>query len=151
MRKTKLTLLLFAALLIGICVGFYANSAIIRARIRAYNQIPANMPQHVTDRLTQRLDLTPSQREQVLATLLSYQDHMAATREKNRAMFAELLAEVTAQIDQHLTPEQQVEHANLQAEISARRRETRTIKRALATPHAEEKPHNNKASPSKNK
>ena len=35
MRNTKLILLLLAALLIGMCAGFYINSAIIRARIRA--------------------------------------------------------------------------------------------------------------------
>ena len=35
MRKTKLTLLLLAALLVGVCIGFYANNAIIQARMGA--------------------------------------------------------------------------------------------------------------------
>ena len=36
MRKTKLILLLLAALLLGVCLGFFGNTAIIRARIRFF-------------------------------------------------------------------------------------------------------------------
>ena len=55
MRKTKLTLLLLAALLVGVCLGFFGNSAIIRARIQKFSQIPANMPEHITAKLTESI------------------------------------------------------------------------------------------------
>ena len=64
MPKTKLILLLLAALLTGVCLGFFGNSAIIRARIRHFSQIPENMPRHITARLTERLHLDPQQQEQ---------------------------------------------------------------------------------------
>ena len=150
MRNTKLILLLLAALLIGMCAGFYINSAIIRARIRAYNQIPANIPQHVTDRLSKRLDLTPEQCGKILATMQGYQARMDETREKSRAMFDELMAEVFVQIDQHLTPEQQAEHARIQDEISAKRRAARDMRRAL-TPPPKDAPRNNKTPRDNNK
>ena len=130
MPKTKLTLLLLAALLLGACLGFYINDAIIRARIRSYSQIPENMPQHITGLLTKRLDLTPEQQQQVLAVLNSYRDCMAQAREQTRNLFTSLLQEITAEVDQHLTPEQVAEHKKMLDELQKRRQDNHALRRA---------------------
>lgn len=129
MPKTKLTLLLLAALLLGACLGFYINDAIIRARIRSYSQMPENMPQHITGLLTKRLDLTPEQQQQVLAVLNSYSDRMAQAREQTRNLFTSLLQEITTEVDQHLTPEQVAEHKKMLAELQKRRQDNRALMR----------------------
>ena len=81
MRKTKLTLLLLAALLVGVCIGFYGNNAIIQARIRHFSQIPGNMPEHITQKLTQRLDLDAGQRAQVFAIVQSFDGRLQEARD----------------------------------------------------------------------
>ena len=131
MRKTKLILLLLAALLVGVCLGFFGNSAIIRARIARFSQIPHNMPQHIADKLTERLDLDAAQREKVLAVFVAYESRLQESREKSRAMFDELKQEMSAQVDQHLTPAQIEEHHKMLAEFDQQRRADRALMRAM--------------------
>ena len=130
MRKTKLTLLLLAPLLVGVCLGFFGNSAIIKARIQKYSQIPENMPEHITAKLTERLDLDAEQQEQVLAVLKAYEGRMEETRQQRRALIDALLEEVRLEIAKHLTPEQQAEHKKMLEEMDQRRRDTRALIRA---------------------
>ena len=130
MRKTKLTLLLLAALLVGVCLGFFGNSAIIKARVQKYSQIPENMPEHITARLTERLDLDEAQQVQVLAVFKAYEGRMEETRQQRRALIDALLEEVRLEIAKHLTPEQQEEHKKMLAEMNQRRRESRALIRA---------------------
>ena len=133
MRKTKLTLLLLAALLTGVCLGFFGNSAIIRARIARFSQIPHNMPQHITDKLTERLELDAAQQEKVLAVFMAYEPRMKENREQSRANFNALLEEMRQQIAQHLTPEQREEHKKMLAELDQRMQENRALMRAFPT------------------
>ena len=130
MRKTKLTLLLLAALLVGVCLGFFGNSAIIKARIQKYSQIPENMPEHITAKLTDRLDLDAEQQVQVLAVFKAYEGRMEETRQQRRALIDALLEEVRLEIAKHLTPEQQAEHKKMLEEMDQRRRDTRALIRA---------------------
>ena len=130
MRKTKLTLLLLAALLVGVCLGFFGNSAIIKARIQKYSQIPENMPEHITQKLTDRLDLDAEQQVQVLAVFKAYEGRMEETRQQRRALIDALLEEVRLEIAKHLTPEQQAEHKKMLEEMDQRRRDTRALIRA---------------------
>ena len=130
MRKTKLTLLLLAALLVGVCLGFFGNSAIIKARIQKYSQIPENMPEHITARLTERLDLDAEQQVQVLTVFKAYEGRMEETRQQRRALIDALLEEVRLEIAKHLTPEQQAEHKKMLEEMDQRRRDTRALIRA---------------------
>ena len=130
MRKTKLTLLLLAALLVGVCLGFFGNSAIIKARIQKYSQIPENMPEHITAKLTERLDLDAEPQVQVLAVLKAYEGRMEETRQQRRALIDALLEEVRLEIAKHLTPEQQAEHKKMLEEMDQRRRDTRALIRA---------------------
>jgi hypothetical protein len=134
MKKTKLALLLLTALLAGVCIGFFTNNAIIRARIRQYSQMPANMPEHITQKLTERLKLDATQQEQVRAVFVAYEARMSETREKSRSMFDSLLAEMSLQIDQYLTPAQKEEHLKLLAELDQRHRDTRALLRAFPPP-----------------
>jgi hypothetical protein len=59
---------------------------------------------------------------------------MKETREKSRSMFDSLLAEMSLQIDQYLTPEQKEEHLKLLAELDQRHREIRALLRAYPPP-----------------
>ena len=136
MRKTKLTLLLLAALLVGVCLGFFGNSAIIRARIQQFSQIPANMPEHITGKLTERLDLDAEQQQQVLAVFKTYEARMEETRQQRRALIDALLEEVRVEIAQYLTPEQQEEHKKMLAEMDQRHRDARALMRAFPPPAA---------------
>lgn len=136
MRKTKLTLLLLAALLVGVCLGFFGNSAIIRARIQKFSQIPANMPEHITAKLTERLELDATQQQQVLAVFKAYETRMEETRQQRRALIDALLEEVRVEIAQHLTPEQQEEHKKMLAEMGQRHRDARALMRAFPSPAA---------------
>ena len=136
MRKTKLTLLLLAALLVGVCIGFFGNSAIIKARVQKYSQIPANMPEHITAKLTDRLDLNAEQQQQVLAVFKAYEGRMEETRQQRRALIDALLEEVRVEIAKYLTPEQQEEHKQLLVEMDQRHRDTRALIRAFPPPAA---------------
>ena len=131
MPKTKLILLLLAALLTGVCLGFFGNSAIIRARIRHFSQIPENMPRHITARLTERLHLDPQQQEQVLAIFVAYDTRLQETRDKSRAMYQALRDEMSAEVDRHLTPEQVAEHKKMLEELDQRVQDNRALLRAF--------------------
>ena len=134
MRKTKLTLLLLAAMLIGVCVGFFSYDAVIRARIRHFSQIPGNMPEHITQRLTERLKLDAGQQAAVRAIVESYDARLQETREQNRATLDALFAGMRGEIAVHLTPEQKAEHDKMVAEVQQRRQENRDLRRALDIP-----------------
>ena len=136
MPKTKLTLLLLAALLAGVCLGFFGNSAIIRARIRHFSQVPENMPRHITERLTERLQLDAGQQEQVLAVFMAYDARLQETREQSRAMYQALRDEMSAEVDRHLTPEQVAEHQKMLAELDQRIQDNRALLRAFSPPPA---------------
>lgn len=134
MNKTKLALLLLTAHLIGVCVGFFANEAIIRARVRRFSQIPANMPEHVAERLTVRLGLSAEQRQQVYAILLKHDSRMKDAREKSNAMIDALLEEVRLEIAPLLTPEQAEIHKKIVADLPRRRAERGALLRAYLPP-----------------
>jgi hypothetical protein len=134
MRKTKLTLLLLAAMLIGVCLGFFGNDAVIRARIRHFSQVPANLSEHITQKLTERLKLDAVQQEAVRAIVQSYDARLQETREQNRALLAALFADMRGEIAVHLTPAQKAEHEKLVAELEQRHQANRALRRAMDMP-----------------
>ena len=134
MKQTKLALLLLAALLAGVCIGFSVNRAIIRARIRQFTETPVNMPDHITQRLVDRLELNAEQTEQVRSVLTAYQSRMGETRKQSRALFAGLIEEMRVEIAQYLTPAQQEEHKEMLAELDQRIRDNRDLIRAYPPP-----------------
>ena len=134
MRKTKLTLLLLAALLVGVCIGFTANNAIIQARIRHFSRIPGNMPEHLTQKLTERLDLDAAQQAAVRAILQAYDGRLQEARDQSRATLDALLEGMRSEVAAHLTPEQKIEQAKMIAEFELRRQADRDLRRALGAP-----------------
>ena len=134
MRKTKLTLLLLAALLAGVCIGFFGNSAIIRARIRHFSQIPGNVPEHIVTMLTKRLDLDDAQQVQIRAIVQAYDVRLKEAREQSRATFDALMGEMRTEVAEHLTPEQREEHRKILAELDQRHRDSRALMHAYPPP-----------------
>ena len=134
MKQTKLALLLLAALLAGVCLGFSVNRAIIRARIRQFTETPVNMPEHITQRLVDRLELNAEQTEQVRSVLTAYQARMEETRKQSRALFAGRIEEMRVEIAQYLTPAQQEEHKKMLAELDQRIRDNQELIRAYPPP-----------------
>lgn len=134
MRKTKLTLLLLAALLVGVCLGFLGNRAIIQARIRHFSRIPGNMPEHITTMLAKRLELNSEQQTHIRAIVQSYDARLQQAREDSRATFEGIMQEMRVEVAAQLTPEQQAEHDKLVAEIDQRRQENRALRQALHLP-----------------
>ena len=134
MRKTKLTLLLLAALLVGVCLGFYGNNSIIQARIRHFSRIPGNMSEHLTQKLTDRLELDAAQQEAVRAILLSYDGRLQEARDQSRATLDALLAGMRSEVAAHLTPAQKVEQEKMIAEFEQRRQADRDLRRAMRAP-----------------
>ena len=134
MRKTKLTLLLLAALLVGVCIGFYGNNAIIQARIRHFSRIPGNMSEHLTQKLTARLELDAAQQTAVRAILQSYDGRLQEARDQSRATLDALLEGMRSEVAAHLTPEQKIEQAKMIAEFEQRRQADRDLRRALRAP-----------------
>ena len=134
MRKTKLTLLLLAAMLVGVCLGFFAYDAVIRARIQHFSQIPGNMPEHIVARLTERLELDADQQTAVRAIVQSYDARLQEARDQSRATLDALLEGMRSEVAAHLTPEQKIEQAKMIAEFEQRRQADRDLRRALRAP-----------------
>lgn len=134
MRKTKLALLLLAALLAGVCIGFFGNGAVIRARIRHFSRIPGNVPEHIVSMLTKRLDLDAAQQVQVRAIVQAYDVRLKEAREQSRATFDALMGEMRAEVSERLTPEQREEHRRVLAELDQRHRDNRALMRAFPPP-----------------
>ena len=134
MRKTKLALLLLAALLVGVCIGFYGYGAVIQARIQRFSRIPDNLPQHITGKLTERLGLDADQQEKVLAVFLSYEGRMKETREQSQALLQALMEEMRSEVQRHLTPAQIEEHNKILQELDQRHRDNRALMRAFPAP-----------------
>lgn len=134
MKKTKLTLLLLAALLVGVCLGFLGNRAVIQARIRHFSRIPGNVPAHITDMLAKRLELDAEQQNQVRAIVQSYDARLQKAREDSRATFEGIMQEMRTEVAAHLTPAQQAEHEKLIVEIDQRRQENRALRQAMHLP-----------------
>lgn len=131
MRKTKLALLLMAALLVGVCIGFFANDAIIRARIRHYSRIPANLPEHITQRLTVRLKLDEEQQRQIREVIYSYDGRMQEVREQSDAMLDGVFVSMRDDIARHLKPEQAEEYRKIAEERRQRLKERRQLLQAF--------------------
>ncbi len=134
MRTTKLILLLLATLLAGVGIGVLGHTALIRARIRHFSQIPGNVPGHITDQLTRRLGLDAGQQAHVRVILERFDGRLQQARAQSRATFKALLDEMRAEVAALLTSEQRAEHAELLEEIDKRREGTRALRRALRPP-----------------
>lgn len=72
MKTAKLILLLLTAVLIGVCIGFFAQNALLRSRVREYRQISPHMSGHMMGKMTHRLALTERQKEKIQDIIDTY-------------------------------------------------------------------------------
>jgi len=131
MRTTKLILLLLTALLIGVCMGFFTNSAIIKARVRRYREIPTHLSEHIMERMTARLDLTAKQQQDIQKQVDLYVSQREEQCQTRKARNAERMAELSRGVRQHLTPEQQTQFKAMMEKVGPRRKASRDLMRAI--------------------
>lgn len=134
MNKTKLALLLLTFLLAGVCIGFFTNSAIIKARVRRYREIPRHLSEHIVEKLTEGLDLTAEQQQAVQAHVDEYVEQRQQERRVRKARNAERMAEMSRNIALHLTPEQQAEYQVMMGRSMPQRRTARDLMRTFRQP-----------------
>lgn len=130
LKKANLALLLLGAGLVGFCIGFQTNAAVVRARVRAISTLPENMPAFLTDRLTEVLGLDGEQRTAIRDIMERHDAKMKEARARGRAEVDALVAELDAAIDEQLTPEQKVKQRKYLDEIRKKAQENRQLKRA---------------------
>jgi uncharacterized protein YneF (UPF0154 family) len=131
MKTTKLILLLLTALLIGVCIGFFSNSAIIKARVRHYQEIPAHLSEHIMEKMTAGLDLTAEQQTEIQKQVEVFVEQRKEQRGIRKAQNAERMAELGRGITQHLTAEQQTTFGAMMEKVGPRRKASRDLMRAL--------------------
>jgi Spy/CpxP family protein refolding chaperone len=79
--------------------------------------------EHMTDRLTHALDLSPQQKTQVQQIIERHRAKIDATMASVRPQVRQELDATNAEIETVLTPEQKTKFANLRMRIGARRRD----------------------------
>ncbi len=134
MAKTKFILLLTAVLLAGVCLGFYADRLIIHSRIRHFSRVPADLPRHITSKLTHELTLTEQQQTDILAILQVHNEKMQAAHESTRTLFTELSQAMRQEVSSQLTPEQQERYRLVLERLDERRKNNRQMRRAVGAP-----------------
>ncbi len=104
------TLLVFIA---GIVVGAALCVMVIVHRVEHAIHHPEDAPPRITKFLTRKLDLSPSQHDQVLAIIRQRQQSLLALRQEIRPKLNTQLDELRIEIDGVLTPDQRTEWEKL--------------------------------------
>ena len=129
--KATLVLILLGAALVGFCVGFQTNAAIIRSRVRALSGPVENMPAVLTDKLTEVLGLDDAQKAAVLGIMERHGARMHEARERRRAEVDAMVAELDAELQAEFTPEQKALHEKYLEELRRKGQENRKLRRAV--------------------
>ena len=130
-KKANLFLLLLAALIAGFCIGFHTNAAIIRARVRRISTLPENMPAYLTEKLTKLLDLDGNQQAAIRDIMERHDAKMQEARARGLEIVDGLVADLNAEVEAQLTPEQRKIHAEHIEKMRQRGRENRQLRRAV--------------------
>jgi len=131
MKTSKLVLLLLTALLLGICIGFLANGAVIRARIRHFSEIREHRSEHILNMLTQHLQLTEEQQGQIRGVVATYETRITEARQKSEALYNSPMEEMSKAIFAYLTPEQREAYEKMRTKQHSRHRKSRTLMSAF--------------------
>jgi Spy/CpxP family protein refolding chaperone len=131
MKTTKLILLLLTALLVGVCIGFFTNSAIIKARVRHYQEIPSHLSEHIMEKMTAGLDLTAGQQAAIQKQVDLFVEQRGEQCSTRKAKNAEQMAEMSRGVLQHLTPEQQMQFKTMMEKVGPRRKASRDLIHAI--------------------
>lgn len=135
LQKTTLALLLLGGVLVGFCIGFQTNAAIIRSRVRTLSGPAENMPAILTGKLTELLGLDEAQRTTVLGIMERHETRMREVRERRRAEVDGMIAELDAELQAEFTPEQREIHAKYLEDLRRRGAENRKLRRAVGGPN----------------
>ncbi len=127
MKTTKLLLLLLTALLVGVCIGFFANSSIIRSRIRHFSEIRAHRSAHVIGMLTEHLELTEEQQGQIRGIVLTYETQITEAQKQSEALYNAPLEEMASTITPYLTPKQQDAYKQMRSAHQRRHQKSRAL------------------------
>ena len=130
-KKANLFLLLLAALIAGFCIGFHTNAAIIRARVRRISTLPENMPAYLTEKLTKLLELDGEQQAAIREIMERHDAKMQEARARGLEIVDGLVADLNAEVEAQLTPEQRKIHAEHIEKMRQRGRENRQLRRAV--------------------
>lgn len=131
LHKATLVLVLLGAALIGFCVGFQTNAAVIRSRVRALSGPAENMPAFLTDNLAKVLDLDEAQQAAVLGIMERHDARMREARERRRAEVDAMVAELDAELQAEFTPEQKARHEKYLEELRRESREKRQLRKVV--------------------
>lgn len=129
--KATLVLILLGAALIGFCVGFQTNAAIIRSRVRALSGPAENMPAFLTENLTKVLDLDTEQQAAVLGIMERHDARMREARERRRAEVDAMVAELDAELQAEFTPDQKARHVKYLDELRRKGQENRKLRKVV--------------------
>lgn len=132
MKTTKLLLLLLTALLVGVCIGFFTNSAIIRARIRRYSEIRAHRSAHIIGMLTKHLALTEEQQSQIRGIVLTYETRITEAQKQSEALYKAPLEEMADAITPCLTPKQQEAYKQMRSAHRRNHQQSRALMSAFS-------------------
>ena len=130
-KRANLFLLLLAALIAGFCIGFHTNAAIIRARVRRISTLPENMPAYLTEKLTKLLELDGKQQAAIREIMERHDAKMQEARARGLEIVDGLVADLNAEVEAQLTPEQRKIHAEHIEKMRQRGRENRQLRRAV--------------------
>jgi len=131
MKTTKLLLLLLTALLVGVCIGFFTNSAIIRARIRHFSEIRVHRSAHIIGMLTEHLELTEEQQSQIRGIVLTYETQITEAQKQSEALYNAPLEKMADTITPYLTPKQQDVYTQMRLTHQRRHQKSRALMSAF--------------------
>ena len=107
------------------------NAAIIRSRVRALSGPAENMPEVLTDKLTNVLGLDAAQQTAVRGIMERHDARMREARERRRAEVDAMVAELDAALQAEFTPEQKALHEKYLEELRRKGQENRNLQRAV--------------------
>jgi Spy/CpxP family protein refolding chaperone len=127
--RTAAVAVVVVAFIAGILVGVAGDHLYL---IRSGRLTPRHSArfstEHMTDRLTKALDLSPQQKTQVQQIIERHRAKIDATMANVRPQVRQEVEATNAEIEKVLTPEQKTKFADLRMRIGARRRDRGTAR-----------------------
>lgn len=121
--RTAAVAVVVVAFIAGILVGVAGDHLYLIRSGRLSPRHGRFSAEHMTDRLTKELDLSPQQKTQVQQIIERHRAKIDATMANVRPQVRQELDATNAEIETVLTPEQKTKFANLRMRIGARRRD----------------------------
>lgn len=122
--RTKLNLnQIIIPLIIGIAIGTMYGHWNAQENKRHHWQKKSDYRQHMMDKFSKKLNLTPEQKEKIIAIFDKAHPEMVELQAEVKPKFDKLRNQTQAEIRQELTPKQQTQFDQMNAEREERRKE----------------------------